>query len=150
MGGWTTWMAGHRAFGIEMVQPDLRTSLLVEIGHWRAGAPTHASRCHCRGCVAETYARELAGAMTKSPFIVMASKMGIVMKKLSTVLFGVVILATTISSVATPAFALGGCGPNRHRNGWGNCVWGGQNQDWCLRKTGHTATRMPNGTLHCF
>jgi hypothetical protein len=68
------------------------------------------------------------------------------MKTLMTVLLGLAILSTSLSS----AFALGGCGPNRHRNGWGHCVWGGQNQDWCLRKTGHPATRMPNGNLRCF
>ena len=71
------------------------------------------------------------------------------MKKLFAGLVGVLVLATAISSVATPALALGGCGPNRHRDGWGNCVFGGQNQDYCLRKTGHTATRMPDGTLRC-
>src|SRR6202050_5992125 len=71
------------------------------------------------------------------------------MKKLSIKLLGVVLISATLSSAMTPAFALGGCGPNRHRNGWGECVWGGQNQDWCLRTTGHTATRMPNGTLRC-
>jgi hypothetical protein len=72
------------------------------------------------------------------------------MKTLRTVLLGAVILSTTLSSAVAPAFALGGCGPNRHRNAWGQCVWGGQNQAWCLRYTGHTAVRMPNGTLRCF
>jgi hypothetical protein len=72
------------------------------------------------------------------------------MKKLAIKLLGVVIVSATLSSAISPAFALGGCGPNRHRNGWGQCVWGGQNQDWCLRTTGHPATRMPNGNLHCF
>jgi hypothetical protein len=71
------------------------------------------------------------------------------MKKLSMKLLGVVIISATLSSAVSPAFALGGCGPNRHRNGWGQCVWGGQNEDWCLRTTGHRATRMPNGTLRC-
>jgi hypothetical protein len=71
------------------------------------------------------------------------------MKNLSAALLGAVILSTAISLVATPAFALGGCGPNRHRDGWGHCVFGGQNQSWCLRKTGHPATRMPDGTLRC-
>jgi hypothetical protein len=68
---------------------------------------------------------------------------------LRTVLLGVVIGATTISSGA-PAFALGGCGPNGHRNGWGYCVWGGQNQNWCLRQTGHPATYVGNGVWRCF
>lgn len=71
------------------------------------------------------------------------------MRTLRTLLLGIVILSS-LSSAVTPAFALGGCGPNRHRNAWGYCVWGGQNQAWCLRHTGHTAVRMPNGTLRCF
>jgi len=54
------------------------------------------------------------------------------MKKLSIKLLGAVLISATLSSAITPAFALGGCGPNRHRNGMGECVWGGQNQDWCL------------------
>jgi len=72
------------------------------------------------------------------------------MKMLSVGLLGAAILAAALSSAVTPAYALGGCGPNGHRNAWGNCVWGGQNQDWCLRRTGHVATRMPNGNLVCF
>ena len=71
------------------------------------------------------------------------------MKTLGTVLLGVVIFSATLSAVA-PAFALGGCGPNGHRNHWGRCVWGGQNQSWCLRHTGHTAVRGPNGTWVCY
>jgi hypothetical protein len=73
------------------------------------------------------------------------------MKKLSATLLGVVIFSAALSSAVTPAFALGGCGPNRHRSSVsGECVWGGQNQAWCLRHTGHTAVRMPNGTMRCF
>ncbi len=72
------------------------------------------------------------------------------MKKLSVALLGALIASAAISSVVTPAFALGGCGPNGHRNGWGRCVFGGQNQAWCIRRTGHPAVRMPNGTLRCF
>jgi hypothetical protein len=68
------------------------------------------------------------------------------MKTLAAMLVGLAIVSSSFSS----AFALGGCGPNGHRNAWGNCVWGGQNQAWCLRHTGHTAVRMPNGNLHCF
>ena len=71
------------------------------------------------------------------------------MKTLKTVLFGVA-LSAILSSAITPAFALGGCGPNRHRNGYGECVWGGQNQAWCLRHTGHPAVHMPDGTMRCF
>jgi hypothetical protein len=71
------------------------------------------------------------------------------MKKISTALFGLVILSTAVSSAVTPAFALGGCGPNMHRGWGGQCVWGGQNEDWCLRRTGHPAWRAPNGEMIC-
>ncbi len=84
--------------------------------------------------------------MLEARFAIVAYQGRLFMKMLKTVLLGVLILSTSLSS----AFALGGCGPNRHRNAWGNCVWGGQNQDWCLRHTGHTAVRMPNGNLRCF
>jgi hypothetical protein len=77
-------------------------------------------------------------------------RMEAAMKNLSIKLLGIVLISATLSTAITPAFALGGCGPNRHRNGYGYCVWGGQNQDWCLRRTGHPATRMPNGTLRCY
>jgi hypothetical protein len=65
-------------------------------------------------------------------------------KSLRLVLLGVAMAAATLSSVE-PASALGGCGANRHRNAWGRCVWGGQNEDWCLRKTGHRATYVGRG-----
>jgi hypothetical protein len=72
------------------------------------------------------------------------------MKKLSATLLTVVILSAVLSSAVTPAFALGGCGPNRHRSSVsGQCIWGGQNQAWCVRHTGHAAVRMPDGTLRC-
>jgi len=71
------------------------------------------------------------------------------MKSLRTVLLGVAIAAATLSSVA-PASALGGCGFNRHRNAWGRCVWGGQNQNWCLRATGHRAVYVGHGRWRCF
>jgi hypothetical protein len=71
------------------------------------------------------------------------------MKNLSIKLLGVILISVTLSLAVSPALALGGCGPNRHRNAWGYCIWGGQNQDWCLRTSGHPATRMPNGTLRC-
>jgi hypothetical protein len=70
-------------------------------------------------------------------------------KSLRTVLLGVAIAAATLSSVA-PASALGGCGFNRHRNAWGRCVWGGQNQNWCLRTTGHRAVYVGHGRWRCF
>jgi hypothetical protein len=75
------------------------------------------------------------------------------MKKLSAALLGVVILSAALSSAVTPVFALGGCGPNFHRlhgNPWGPCVWGGQNQGWCLAHTGHAAVPGPNGTWVCY
>jgi hypothetical protein len=62
---------------------------------------------------------------------------------------GVVILSTLASTV-TPAFALGGCGPNRHRSSvTGECIWGGQNQAWCERHTGHPAVLGPGGRHIC-
>ena len=71
------------------------------------------------------------------------------MRKLSIATLGVLALTAALSSAVTPAFALGGCGANYHRNGAGQCVWGGQNEDWCLRQTGHPATHMPDGTMRC-
>ena len=72
------------------------------------------------------------------------------MNKLLATLLGVITLSIDLSYVATPAFALGGCGPNQHRSSvTGQCIWGGQNQAWCLRHTGHRAVRMPNGELVC-
>jgi len=70
-------------------------------------------------------------------------------KMLAAALFGVAILSTALTSAATPAFALGECGPNAHRGPWGGCRWGGQNQAWCLRHTGHVAAFGPNGTRWC-
>ena len=66
------------------------------------------------------------------------------MKKVSAALLGVVILsAAALSSAVTPALALGGCGANYHRSSVsGRCIWGGQNQAWCLRHTGRTAIRV--------
>ena len=71
------------------------------------------------------------------------------MKKLSAALLGVVILAAALSWADTPASALGGCGPNRHRGPMGGCRWGGQNQAWCLRHTGHVAAYGRHGTRWC-
>ena len=71
-------------------------------------------------------------------------------KKLSATLIGVVAISAALSAAVTPALALGGCGPNGHRGPYGGCRWGGQNQAWCLRHTGHTATRMRNGEMVCF
>ena len=90
--------------------------------------------------------RHCSGLGGRSVIAEVTAQWEIFMKTLMTVLLATVMLSASLSSV----FALGGCGPNRHRNGWGNCVWGGQNQDWCLRRTGHAAVRMPNGNLRCF
>ena len=70
------------------------------------------------------------------------------MKALKAALFGVVILCAAMSTVS-PAFALGDCGPNRHRDAAGQCVPGGQNEDFCVKRTGHKAVRMPDGTMRC-
>lgn len=72
------------------------------------------------------------------------------MKKLFAPLLGLALLSIDLSSAASPALALGGCGPNRHRSSvTGRCIWGGQNQAWCVRHTGHRAVRAPNGELVC-
>ena len=57
------------------------------------------------------------------------------MKRLFAALLGATIVSATLISVATPAFALGGCGPNGHRNAWGYCVFGGQNQNGAMQLT---------------
>jgi hypothetical protein len=63
---------------------------------------------------------------------------------------GLVVLSAVLSSAVTPAFALGGCGPNYHRSSvTGRCIWGGQNEGWCVRHTGHAAVRGPGGTMVC-
>jgi hypothetical protein len=71
------------------------------------------------------------------------------MKKLSAALLGAVIVSTALSSLATPALALGDCGRNGHRGPLGHCRFGGQNEDWCLRHTGHVAAPGPHGTRWC-
>ena len=72
------------------------------------------------------------------------------MKNSLATLLGFVFLSAALSSPVTPAFALGGCGPNRHRSSvTGRCIWGGQNEAWCVRHTGHPAVGMPNGELVC-
>ena len=71
------------------------------------------------------------------------------MNKFWLAVLGAVVISTTVSLPASPAFALGGCGENYHRDGHGNCVFGGQDEDYCLKTKGHPATRMPNGTMVC-
>src|SRR5271165_152990 len=70
------------------------------------------------------------------------------MRSLETVLLGVAIAAATLSSVP-PAFALDGCGRDGHRDAYGQCVWGGQNENWCLRVTGHPPTYVGGGEWRC-
>ena len=73
------------------------------------------------------------------------------MKSLRTVLLAVAVAATTLWSLAPePASALGGCGRNGHRNAYGRSVFGGQNQDRCLRTTGHRRTYVGGGVYRCF
>ncbi len=72
------------------------------------------------------------------------------MKKFSAALLGVLVLSSTLPAAFTPAFALGGCGRNGHLGPGGRCVFGGQNQDFCLRTTGHVARRAPDGTMRCY
>jgi hypothetical protein len=72
------------------------------------------------------------------------------MKKTSAALLGVVIVSAVLSAAATPAFALGGCGAEFHRDAAGRCVWGGQDEHWCLKHTGHAAAPGPNGTWVCY
>jgi hypothetical protein len=80
----------------------------------------------------------------------MAPEAEIFMKVLSAALFGIAVLSIAQWLTSTPAQALGGCGRNAHRAGYfGPCVPGGQNQDYCIRRTGHPATRMPDGTWRC-
>lgn len=71
------------------------------------------------------------------------------MRSFTTTLAAVVTMAAGLVAASAPASALGGCGPNRHRNPYGYCVWGGQNQAWCLRHTGHVAGFGPYGTRWC-
>ncbi|MGO9740963.1 MAG: GCG_CRPN prefix-to-repeats domain-containing protein [Roseiarcus sp.] len=72
------------------------------------------------------------------------------MNRVSAAILGLLVVFSTVSTIATPALALGGCGPNGHRDRWGHCVFGGQNQAWCLRHTGHPAVRAPNGEMICY
>jgi hypothetical protein len=74
---------------------------------------------------------------------------GALIKKFWFALLSAVVVSTTRSLAVSPAFALGDCGKNYHRNKYGKCVYGGQNEDYCLKTEGHPATRMPNGTMVC-
>ena len=71
------------------------------------------------------------------------------MRKVHATFVGLVILSAALSSAVTPALALGGCGPNGHRNAYGRCVFGGQNEHWCVNHAGHRAYRAPNGEMIC-
>lgn len=61
-------------------------------------------------------------------------------------LFGLALL--TVAADSSPAYAFGGCGRNGHRNAWGACVFGGQNQGYCAA-VGGTPVRMANGNVRC-
>ena len=71
------------------------------------------------------------------------------MSKRILAVLGSLVLSAGLWTAATPASALGACGPNGHRNPWGRCVFGGQNQAWCLRHTGHVAGYGAYGTRWC-
>jgi hypothetical protein len=71
------------------------------------------------------------------------------MLKSLTALLGVTVFAVGLWSAPTPASALGACGPNGHRGPFGHCRFGGQNQAWCLRHTGHRAGFGAYGTRWC-
>jgi hypothetical protein len=71
------------------------------------------------------------------------------MKKMIFAMLSITLSLFTLSTTTLPAYALGGCGDNGHRNSRGQCVFGGQNQRWCERTTGHPAVWMPNGTKRC-
>ena len=71
------------------------------------------------------------------------------MKKPLLAVIGLIAFSATLGSATAPASALGACGPNGHRNAWGRCVWGGQNQAWCLRHRGCVAGYGPYGTRWC-
>lgn len=71
------------------------------------------------------------------------------MKKSWLALLGAIVLSITLSSAVSPAFALGGCGQNQHRDSNGKCVAGGQREGYCLKTEGHTATREANGKVVC-
>jgi hypothetical protein len=70
-------------------------------------------------------------------------------KKISAALICGLLTASALSLAVTPAVALGGCGPNRHRGPGGHCVAGGQNQGWCKRHTGHVAHGNGHGQDVC-
>ena len=70
------------------------------------------------------------------------------MKTMQGALLGVVFLSSALWTME-PAYALGGCGPNRHRNGAGHCVFGGQKEGYCMKTHGHTAVRYANGRMVC-
>ena len=70
--------------------------------------------------------------------------------KLSTnAILGALALTASLFAATTPAFALGACGRNGHRDAFGHCVFGGQNQAWCVRHTGHFTGHGPDGTRWC-
>lgn len=72
------------------------------------------------------------------------------MKRFVVATLGAAALSISVGMMMVePAFALGACGFNFHRNAYGRCVFGGQNQNWCLRHRGHTAGYGSHGTRWC-
>lgn len=71
------------------------------------------------------------------------------MRKVIVATIGALVFSAGLWSATEPASALGACGPNRHRSPHGYCVWGGQDQAWCLRHRGHVAGRGFFGTRWC-
>ena len=79
------------------------------------------------------------------------------MKKLAATLLGTAFVTGTLlatllavpSVVVTPAYALGGCGKDMHRGAGGRCYWGGQDEAWCLKHTGHKAVFV-DGEWICY
>ena len=69
------------------------------------------------------------------------------MTTLSAALLGVVIVSGALSSSATPALALGECGPNAHRGPFGGCRWGGQNQAGACEPRATSPLLVPTGRV---
>src|SRR6516225_7384059 len=90
-------------------------------------------RVHARFRLSAVRPEPLSDTVQRRKTLSVSNKREFCMKRISVLLLGVAILLTGLSSATAPAFALGACGPNYHRNAWGHCVWGGQNQGWCLR-----------------
>jgi hypothetical protein len=72
------------------------------------------------------------------------------MRKHIVAAFGAAALAISLGMMMVePASALGGCGFNGHRNAYGLCAAGGQNQNWCRRHKGQHARYVGGGIFRC-